>query len=168
MVWLRVEGRLEWHQDRLLFKHSRQNSHPCGEVSLQQIAPPCLWHFLAFFRIPMNLCCCCVMCRRLATGLTAATSVGEYVSIGQGCLLRSTMIESESLIGDKCILLEGSLVETNAVLAPGSVLPAGRLVPSGQLWAGNPARYVRDLTKDEVWTTRVVLFLFLSKRSGLI
>jgi carbonic anhydrase/acetyltransferase-like protein (isoleucine patch superfamily) len=43
-------------------------------------------------------------------------------------------------------------VETHSVLAPGSVLPPGRYVPSGQLWAGNPARYVRDLTKDEVST----------------
>ena len=37
-----------------------------------------------------------------------------------------------------------------AVLAPGSVLPPGRRIPSGQLWAGSPAKYVRDLTKDEV------------------
>lgn len=46
--------------------------------------------------------------------------------------------------------MEGSLVETNSVLAPGTVLPPGRLIPSGQLWAGNPAHYVRDLSKDEV------------------
>ena len=46
--------------------------------------------------------------------------------------------------------MEGCLVESNSVLAPGTVLPPGRLVPSGQLWAGNPARFVRDLTKDEV------------------
>ena len=54
------------------------------------------------------------------------------------------------LIGEKCVLMEGSLVENHCVLAPGTVLPPGRLIPSGQLWAGNPAKYVRDLTKDEV------------------
>ena len=37
-----------------------------------------------------------------------------------------------------------------AVLAPGSVLPPGRRIPSGQLWGGTPAKFVRDLTKDEV------------------
>ena len=36
------------------------------------------------------------------------------------------------------------------MLAPGSLLPPGRLVPRGQLWAGVPARYVRNLTADEV------------------
>ena len=72
------------------------------------------------------------------------------MTIGQGCLLRSATVENECIIGDRSILMEGSLVEKQSVLAPGTVLPPGRLVPSGQLWAGNPARYVRDLTKDEV------------------
>ncbi len=50
----------------------------------------------------------------------------------------------------RSILLEGSVVEGQSVLAPGSLLPPGRLVPRGQLWAGTPARFVRDLTSDEV------------------
>lgn len=88
--------------------------------------------------------------RTSPTGLSAATTVGRYVTIGQGCVLRSATVEDEVLIGEKCVLMEGSLVENHSVLAPGTVLPPGRLVPSGQLWAGNPAKYVRDLTKDEV------------------
>ncbi|KAL3132030.1 hypothetical protein ABBQ32_008649 [Trebouxia sp. C0010 RCD-2024] len=87
--------------------------------------------------------------RTSPTGLSAATTVGRYVTIGQGCVLRSATVEDEVLIGEKCVLMEGSLVENHCVLAPGTVLPPGRLVPSGQLWAGNPAKYVRDLTKDE-------------------
>ena len=42
------------------------------------------------------------------------------------------------------------MVETQSILAPGSVLPPGRLVATGELWAGNPAKMVRKLTKDEV------------------
>ncbi|KAL4443528.1 hypothetical protein ABPG75_011265 [Micractinium tetrahymenae] len=87
--------------------------------------------------------------RSSPTGLPAATVIGRNVTIGQGCLLRSTTVEDESVIGDKCVLLEGSLVEKNAVLAPGSVLPPGRRIPSGELWAGSPAKFVRKLTKDE-------------------
>ena len=88
--------------------------------------------------------------RTSPTGLSAATSIGRYVTIGQGCLLRSTTIENECIVGDKSILMEGSLVERQSILAPGTIVTPGRLIPSGQLWAGNPARYVRDLTKDEV------------------
>ncbi len=65
-------------------------------------------------------------------------------------MLRSATVEDEVLIGEKCVLMEGSLVENHCILAPGTVLPPGRLVPSGQLWAGNPAKFVRNLTKDEV------------------
>ncbi|KAI3428094.1 hypothetical protein D9Q98_006477 [Chlorella vulgaris] len=87
--------------------------------------------------------------RSSPTGLPAATVIGRNVTIGQACLLRSVTVEDEAVIGDKCVLLEGSMVEKHAVLAPGSVLPPGRRIPSGQLWAGSPAKYVRDLSKDE-------------------
>lgn len=87
--------------------------------------------------------------RSSPTGLPAATIIGRSVTIGQSCLLRSTTIEDEAVVGDKCVLLEGSLVEKNAVLAPGSVLPPGRRIPAGQLWAGSPAKFVRNLSKDE-------------------
>lgn len=53
-------------------------------------------------------------CSSSPTGLPAATIIGRNVTIGQGCLLRSTTVEDESVIGDKCVLLEGSLVEKNA------------------------------------------------------
>jgi carbonic anhydrase/acetyltransferase-like protein (isoleucine patch superfamily) len=46
--------------------------------------------------------------------------------------------------------MEGSVVESGSVLADGTVLPPGRRIPGKQLWAGNPARYVRDLTYDEL------------------
>ena len=72
------------------------------------------------------------------------------MSIGPSCLLRSCKVEDECIIGAKSILMEGSVVQTHSKLSPGTVLPPGRLVPSGQLWAGNPARFVRDLTNDEV------------------
>ena len=42
-----------------------------------------------------------------------------------------------------------SWVAEYAMLAPGSVLPAFSYIPPGQVWAGNPARYIRDATDDE-------------------
>ena len=35
------------------------------------------------------------------------------------------------------------------MLAPGSVLQPFSYIPPGQVWAGNPARYVRDVEEDE-------------------
>ncbi len=43
--------------------------------------------------------------RTSPTGLPAHTTVGRYCTVGQACLLRSTYIHDEVIIGDRCILL---------------------------------------------------------------
>ncbi|GAB2289380.1 Gamma carbonic anhydrase-like 2, mitochondrial [Dionaea muscipula] len=83
------------------------------------------------------------------TGLPANTSIERFVTIGAYSLLRSCTIEPECIIGQRSILMEGSLVETNSILEAGSVVPPGRRIPAGELWAGNPARFVRTLTHEE-------------------
>lgn len=83
------------------------------------------------------------------TGLPADTSVERYVTIGAYSLLRSCTIEPECIIGQHSILMEGSLVETQSILEAGSVVPPGRRIPSGELWAGNPAKFVRTLSHEE-------------------
>ena len=40
----------------------------------------------------------------------------------------------------------GSAVESFGILSAGAVLSEGEVVPSGQIWAGAPAKYLRDLT----------------------
>jgi carbonic anhydrase/acetyltransferase-like protein (isoleucine patch superfamily) len=40
-------------------------------------------------------------------------------------------------------------MEEGSMLGANSVLATGQRVPSGELWAGNPARKIRDLTGDE-------------------
>ncbi|KAK9104119.1 hypothetical protein Scep_020963 [Stephania cephalantha] len=84
------------------------------------------------------------------TGLPAETSIERFVTVGAYSLLRSCTIEPECIIGQHSILMEGSLVETNSILEAGSVLPPGRRIPSGELWAGNPARFVRSLSHEEI------------------
>jgi carbonic anhydrase/acetyltransferase-like protein (isoleucine patch superfamily) len=43
-----------------------------------------------------------------------------------------------------------AVVESRAMLAAGALLTPGKRVPSGQLWAGSPARFVRDLRPGEL------------------
>lgn len=44
---------------------------------------------------------------------------------------------------------KGSVVESFAVVAAGANVPEGTTVPSGQIYAGSPARYLRDLSQQE-------------------
>jgi carbonic anhydrase/acetyltransferase-like protein (isoleucine patch superfamily) len=109
--------------------------------------------------------CCClhidlsVQHRTSPSGLSAATVIGKNVVVGPNCVLRSCRIDDNVIIGAKSALMEGSIVEENAVLAPGSVLPPARRVPSGELWAGNPAKFVRKLTKDEASAASCLLYI---------
>ncbi|CAL0306748.1 unnamed protein product [Lupinus luteus] len=82
--------------------------------------------------------------------LPAETLVDRYVTVGAYSLLRSCTIEPECIIGQRSILMEGSLVETQSILEVGSVLPLGRRIPTGELWVGNPAKFVRTLTHEEI------------------
>jgi carbonic anhydrase/acetyltransferase-like protein (isoleucine patch superfamily) len=40
-------------------------------------------------------------------------------------------------------------VEEYGMLAAGAVLTPKKVVKSGQIWAGNPAKYFRDMTAEE-------------------
>lgn len=84
------------------------------------------------------------------TGFSARTYVGDYVTIGQGCILRACTVDDNSVVGDGCILQEGSLVDRGAMLEAGSLLPSGARVPSGEVYGGSPAVFVRKLQKEEL------------------
>ncbi|GBG60039.1 hypothetical protein CBR_g370 [Chara braunii] len=86
----------------------------------------------------------------VSSSVASDTVIGRYVSVGAGCTLRACTIEDQVVVGDRCVVMEGAVVEKNAILEAGSVVPPGRLIGGKKLWGGNPARYVRDLTTDEI------------------
>ena len=52
---------------------------------------------------------------------------------------------------DACMLwLDEDEIEGDAMLAAGAMLTPGKHIPSGQLWAGRPARFVRDLSAADL------------------
>ena len=48
------------------------------------------------------------------------------------------------------VISAGCFIGSNSMIAAGSVLLPGTLVPQGQLWAGNPAVYIRDIRAEEI------------------
>lgn len=80
----------------------------------------------------------------------AAVTIGDHVTIGPGALLQSCTIENGANVGAGAIVMEGAVVESNAIVADGAVVHGGRRIPSGQVWAGNPAVYVRDASATEL------------------
>ncbi|CAG9467687.1 unnamed protein product [Pedinophyceae sp. YPF-701] len=89
--------------------------------------------------------------RSVPTGLSPATAIYGSTIIGRRCVLRSVRTRGRAVyIGDRSILMEGCILEGNNILAPGTVVPPGRLIPEGEVWAGNPARFVRKIRVEEI------------------
>jgi carbonic anhydrase/acetyltransferase-like protein (isoleucine patch superfamily) len=85
----------------------------------------------------------------LSTGFPPVCHVGHYVSVGAGSVLCSCRVEDLVILGDKCTILEGAIVQSHVILEPGTVVPAYALIPSGQKWGGNPATFIGELTPEE-------------------
>ena len=83
-----------------------------------------------------------------------ATSIGSDVLIGHQCIIHGCRLEDESFIGMGAVVMDGCAIERGAMLGAGSLLSPGKIVKPRQLWLGRPARYVRDLTAEEIDSNR--------------
>ena len=109
------------------------------------------------------------------TAITVAESVniGRNVFIGAGCKIYDTdfhpieaefrfgdtvditrtktkriIIEDGAFIGGHSIILKGTHIGENSVIGAGSVV--ARNIPANEIWAGNPARFIKKI-KDVMY-----------------
>ncbi|HTZ80420.1 MAG TPA: gamma carbonic anhydrase family protein [Stellaceae bacterium] len=75
--------------------------------------------------------------------------IGDYVTIGHLALIHACRLEDYSFIGMKACVMDEAVVESGAWVAAGAVVTPGKRVKSGELWAGMPARPVRQVTAEE-------------------
>jgi carbonic anhydrase/acetyltransferase-like protein (isoleucine patch superfamily) len=54
-------------------------------------------------------------------------------------------------------VLDGAVVESGAMVAAGAVVTPRKVVRRGELWAGNPAQKLRDLTEKDFESFRRVV-----------
>lgn len=79
-----------------------------------------------------------------------ATIIGSDVLIGHLAMVHGCILHDRAFVGLGSIVMDGCEIESDAMLAAGAMLTPGKRIGSGQLWAGRPAKYVRDLTRDEL------------------
>ena len=75
--------------------------------------------------------------------------IGRYVTVGHAAHIHSATVGDESLIGMGAVLNPGCVVERQSFVAAGAVVGRGQVVKEGELWGGNPARKLRDLSAEE-------------------
>ena len=81
---------------------------------------------------------------------TQGTYIGDDVTVGHGCILHACTIGDQAFIGMQSCIMDDATIEPQAMVAAGSLVTGGKIIPSKQLWGGRPARYMRDLTENEV------------------
>lgn len=77
------------------------------------------------------------------------TIIGDNVTIGHKVLLHACILQDESFVGMGAILMDGVVVETGGMVAAGSLVTPNKTIRKGEIWAGNPAKFFRNLTKEE-------------------
>jgi carbonic anhydrase/acetyltransferase-like protein (isoleucine patch superfamily) len=77
------------------------------------------------------------------------TIIGCDVLIGHMAMIHACTLEDGCFVGMSATIMDGAVVETEAMVAAGALIPPGKRVGTGQLWAGTPAKYIRDLSSEE-------------------
>jgi gamma-carbonic anhydrase len=84
------------------------------------------------------------------TGGVWDTDIGDDVLIGHLALLHGCKLHNLSFVGLGSIVMDGCEIEPAGMLAAGAMLTPGKRITAGQMWAGRPAKYIRDLLPEEM------------------
>ena len=77
-------------------------------------------------------------------------TVGADVTIGHKVILHGCTIEDRCLVGMGSLVMDGAVLRSGVLLAAGSLVSPGKELYGGWLWAGRPAKPVRELRPDEL------------------
>ena len=82
-------------------------------------------------------------------GVAAPTIIGDRVTVGHNAILHACTVKDDAFIGMGATVMDGAVVESGAMVAAGALVTPGTVVPTGQLWAGAPAKFMREMTAEE-------------------
>lgn len=80
---------------------------------------------------------------------TAPTTIGSNVTIGHKAIIHGSTLQDGSFVGMGATVMDNAVVESDGMLAAGALLTPNKHVRGGELWAGSPAKFFRDLTREE-------------------
>ncbi len=76
------------------------------------------------------------------------TNIGNNVSIGHNAIVHGCTIKDNVLIGMGAIVMDDVVVESNTIIAAGAVVLQGTKVEGGCVYAGIPAKKVKEVGKE--------------------
>lgn len=79
----------------------------------------------------------------------SVVELGDDVSVGHNATVHGAKVGSGSLIGMGSVLMDYVEVGSGSVVAAGAVVSPRTIVPPRTLWAGVPARQMKELTEEQ-------------------
>lgn len=77
------------------------------------------------------------------------TEIGNNVSIGHNAIVHGCTIHDNVLVGMGAIIMDACIVESNCIIAAGAVVTQGTRVESGTIYAGVPAKKVKEINASD-------------------
>ena len=76
--------------------------------------------------------------------------IGDDVLVGHMAMLHGCRIEDRGFVGLGAIAMNKAVIGSDAMLAAGAMLTEGKVMEERSLWAGRPAKPLRDLSDAAV------------------
>ena len=78
----------------------------------------------------------------------SSTKIGNDVSIGHNAIVHGCTINDRVLVGMGSIIMDDSIIGSNSIIAAGSLLLKNTKVTEGSVFAGVPAKKIKDVSPE--------------------
>lgn len=79
-----------------------------------------------------------------------ATYIGHSVSVGHNAIVHGCTVHDNVLIGMGAIVMDNAVVHSNTIIAAGAVVLEGTVCEGGAIYAGVPAKKVKDISPEKI------------------
>ncbi|MGZ8541038.1 MAG: gamma carbonic anhydrase family protein [Chitinophagaceae bacterium] len=76
------------------------------------------------------------------------TTIGNNVSIGHHAIVHGCMLHDNVLVGMGAIVMDNCTVYSNTIIAAGAVVLENTICEAGSIYAGVPAKKVKDISQE--------------------
>lgn len=76
------------------------------------------------------------------------TIIGDNVSVGHNAIIHGCTVEDNVLIGMGAIVMDHARIGRNSIIAAGAVVLENTQVEPGSIYAGVPAKKVKDISQE--------------------
>jgi len=76
------------------------------------------------------------------------TVIGNNVSIGHNAVIHGCTVQDNVLIGISAVIMDGAMIHKNSIIAAGAVVLKNTIVEEGSIYAGVPAKKIREISPD--------------------